>query len=112
MDYINSLKLDEKINHWQDLKLLVNKYLSSVNITHQQNLDIIDCLRGIRMSRFIDSNVDIEILDAALLIARSLDNQNEILREILNDILYYSNFHPEKYTKLELEKELKELEET
>lgn len=53
---------------------------------------------------------DIEILNISLLIARKLKSERKVLKLILNDIIYYSNYYPEKYNKIELEKELKELE--
>ena len=112
IDFINALNLDERINHWQDLILLSNKYLNSENINDSLSLKIINCFNGIRISRFIDSDIDIKLLDISLLVARKLENQNIILKGILNDILYYSNYYPEKYNKLGLEKEIKKLNET
>jgi hypothetical protein len=111
-DYINSLKPDERINHWQELALLANDYLSSENIDDKQNLAFINCIGGLRTSRFIESDIDMELLDISLLIARKLKNQRGIVKGILNDILYYSNFYPEKYNKDELEKEINLLNET
>lgn len=63
-----------------------------------------------RSSRFIES--DIRLLETSLQIARKLKSKRKILKEILNDILYYSNFYPEKYNKIELEKEINQLNET
>lgn len=112
IDYVNSLKLDERINHWQDLVLLANDYLSSGNIDDKQNLEFINCISGLRTSRFIQSDIDMELLDISLLIARNFKSQRKILKGILNDILYYSNYYPEKYNKIELEKEINQLNNT
>ena len=109
IDFINSLTLDERIKYWQDLIMLANQYLKSENITDDQSLSLINCINGLRTSRFIQTEIDLELLDASLPIARILNNQKTVLKGILNDILYYSNFYPEKYNKDELEKELNEL---
>ncbi|WP_320053026.1 hypothetical protein [uncultured Acetobacteroides sp.] len=110
IDYVNSLKLDERINYWQDLILLANEYLSLGNIDEQQSLDFIDCFRGLRTSRFIQSDIDMILLDTSLLIARKLKSNRKILKGILDDILYYSDFYPEKYNRDELENEINELD--
>lgn len=51
-----------------------------------------------------------KLLDFSLLIARKLKGEDKILKGILNDILYYSNFYPEKYDKEALQKEVDRLE--
>jgi len=112
INFINSLKLDDRISHRQDLILLAQNYLGSEKINETQSIELFNCLSSIRTSRFVDSDIDMELLDISLLVARKLQNHNNILKGILNDILYYSNYYPEKYNKEELEKEIKQLTET
>lgn len=57
IDYINSLKLDERINHRQELILLANKYLFSEECNDKQSLELIRCLSELRTSRFIQSDM-------------------------------------------------------
>lgn len=112
INYINSLKLDERISHWEDLILLANEYLSSKYIEDKLSLNFINCISGIRSSRFMESDIDVRLLEISLQIARKIKSNRNILKGILNDILYYSNFYPEKYNKIELEKEINQLNET
>ena len=112
INYINSLALDKRISQWEDLILLSNDYLNSQNIEDKLSLNFINCLSGLRSSRFIESDIDIRLLETALQIARKLKGNRKILKGILNDILYYSNFYPEKYNKIELEREINQLNET
>ena len=106
---INSLKLDERMSHLEDLILLSNDYLSSQNIEDEMSLNFINCLNGLRSSRFIESENDIRLLDVSLRIARKLKSNKMILKAILIDILYYSSFYPEKYNRTELEKEINKI---
>jgi len=112
INFINSLKLDERISYRQDLILLAQNYLVSETISESQSIELINCLNNIRTSRFVDSDIDMELLDISLLIARKLQHHNNILKGILNDILYYSNYYPKKYNKEELEVEIKLLNKT
>ncbi|MGB4774054.1 MAG: hypothetical protein WBP45_02680 [Daejeonella sp.] len=109
IDTINSVKLDERISFWEDLIFMADEYLNSINQDETLALNIINCIGGIRTSRFIESDIDIKLLDASLRIARKLVKHKKILKDILKDILYYSNYYPEKYNKELLEQEIKNI---
>jgi len=108
--FINSLKLDERIEYVDELLDLVSKFENINTKTITLGLNIVDCLQGIRTSRFIESDTDIKLLEASLKITRSLKSQKKLLKGLLNDAIYYSGYYPKKYNKSELEKELAEIE--
>ncbi|MEO6303050.1 MAG: hypothetical protein ABIP51_07740 [Bacteroidia bacterium] len=105
IDNINSLELDKRINFITDLINISNSYILGDG-NHSLGLNIINCLSSLRTSRFIESDTDIKLLDISLRIARKLKGESDILKGILNDLMYYSNFYPEKYNKETLQNEI------
>ncbi|WOC40021.1 hypothetical protein [Polaribacter sp. HL-MS24] len=110
LETINSLEINERINYINDILTIVYKFENLNNDNELQGLSILDCLKEIRLSRFVESDMDLRLLDGALIIARSLKNHNKRLLELLNDAIYYSNYYPEKYNKSELKKEIAKIE--
>ena len=110
IEIINSLEVNERINHINDLLIMVSKFETLINDNEIQGLSILDCLSNIRASRFVESDMDIKLLDGSLIIARNLKNHKKRLLELLNDAIYYSNYYPEKYNKSELKKEIAKIE--
>lgn len=110
IDKINSFELDKRLSLISDLIAISNNYLSLKEVNNSLGINIISCLSSIRTYRFIESEIDMKLLDFSLLIARKLKGEDKILKGILNDILYYSNFYPEKYDKEALQKEVDRLE--
>lgn len=83
--------------------------MNSNNLEDNLSIDIITCIDQIRSSRFIESDLDIKLLELSLKIARKLKSNKIILKEIISNILYYANYYPEKFDKMELEKEMTQL---
>lgn len=107
IDSINALKLDNRIEHIEELLEFASKFKNLNNNNETLGLKVINCLQGIRSSRFIDSDMDLKLLDASLTIARNLNTHKKLLIGLINDAIYYSNYYPKKYNKSDLEKELK-----
>lgn len=103
IDSINSLELDKRINFITDLITISNNYLLLKDGEDSLGLSIINCIASIRTSRFIESDTDVKLIDISLLIARKLKGESKILKGILNDLIYYSNFYPEKYNRESLQ---------
>jgi hypothetical protein len=110
IDFINSLKLDTRVSYLREVVSFAKDFLNTKEeINKILGENILYCLNGIRSSRFIDSDVDMELLDLCLAIAKKLSNQKKIMLSILKDILYYSSDYPDRYNKLEIEKEIQQL---
>lgn len=109
IEFINSIKIDERVAYWEELGTMSIEYLHTNKRDENLILEIINCLNGIRSSRFMESNVEVKILDVLLVLARTLKEQKQMLINILTDVIYYSNYYPERYNKVALDEELKEL---
>jgi len=101
--------LTQRISFYNELVEIVDIYVNSSKINKGLSNEIFNCIQGMRTSRFIDSDLDIVLLDKALLIAR-LDLSNKEILSVLKGMLYYSKFNPENYNTNKLEKEIKKIE--
>lgn len=107
IDTINSTNRSERILQIPIILDLAKLYLNSGIDNDKLSLNFIDCINEIRQLRFIESDSDMNLLDVALLIARKMKNNQNLLENLLNDALYYSNYFPDKYNRLYLENEIK-----
>lgn len=110
INLINTLALDKRINAWEDLVDLASFFLNSRSQDISIANKIIECARGVRSSKFIDTDIDIKLLNISLEIAHKLKVNPTLLKGLLADALYYSNYFPDKYNKIELEKEIQKIE--
>jgi hypothetical protein len=110
IELINSQGLDKRINAWKDLCDLASFFLTSKSQDITIAYKIIECAKGIRSSRFIDSDIDITFLNISLEIAYKFNVNPKLLKELLINALYYSNYFPDKYNKIEIEKEIQKIE--
>lgn len=111
IDLINSADLNERINYLDDLIDIINQFtFYQEKDCHTLGSRIIDCITGLRSSRFIESDTDMKLLDASLIIAKKINIDKRILKQLLSEQLYYSNFIIERYNKIEIEKAIEQLE--
>ena len=106
---INSVDLTQRISFYDELVGIVDMYVNSTKINKDLSSEIYNCIQGMRICRLIENDLDLILLDKALLIAR-LNLSNKEIISVLKDILYYSKYNPENYNTNKLEQEIKELE--
>lgn len=103
---INSFALDKRVQYASELISITNQILKEDPNNIELAENILSCMSGLRTSRFIESDVDIQLLDVSNSLIRTFKLGNQYLSKILKDQLYYSNYYPEKYNKQEIEIEI------
>jgi hypothetical protein len=110
LDKINSFELDQRVSYVNDLIKIASSFIEACDhdVNVSLGLKILNCIEGIRSSRFVESDIDLELIEISIKIARKIKD-NKSLKSLLKSLLYYSNYFPGKYVKSEIENELKEL---
>ncbi len=106
---INQLALDIRISRINELLEVSNYYIANNPENGTLACDIIDCINGMRQSRFIETNDELLLINASLEIARLLDDKKKMLI-YLKELIYYADYYPNKYNKERLEEEIKQIE--
>ncbi len=109
IEEINQLVLDTRASRIEELIDVSNYYIANGSENRDLALDIIDCINGMRQSRFIETNDELVLLNASLEIARSINDKQKVLN-YLKELVYYADYYPDKYNKGSLEEEIKEIE--
>jgi hypothetical protein len=110
IDQINSLKLNDRLAVWQDLLVMAKEFANLETKDDILGVELVNCINDVRSARFIESDVDMILLDVVFLIASELQGNKEIMKSTLLAMIYYANFYPEKYEKIQLENKIKALE--
>jgi len=106
---INHLELDSRKERLNQLLEISNYYISNNLDNSVIAYDILDCIDGMRQSRFIETSEELELINISLKIARAISDKLKIL-SYLKDLIYYTYYYPDKYDKKIIEKEINDIE--
>lgn len=106
---LHSLKSEMSIESQNSFRRLIESYVLSKTHNDTTGKEIIEIITTIRSSKHTESELDMDLLDLQISVARTLNEANEVLRNLLKDALYYSHYLPSRYNKTSLETELNSL---
>ncbi|WP_317898812.1 hypothetical protein [Aurantibacillus circumpalustris] len=104
LDKINSTNLVSRINLLKELIELINYYKNLELKEEKLTTEILDSISGMRSSRFIETQDDLVLLDAAIEFTSLLPENKSNLKLLLKNALYYSNYYPENTIRHDLKK--------
>lgn len=105
---INSTPNPDIISHLKELVDLTNQYLITNEFSEHLTIEFINTINSLRNSKYIESDIDVELIKCGISIAKKAENKNYYI-QFLKDAVYYSNHYPLLFNKTELETELNQL---
>ncbi|HOZ13624.1 MAG TPA: hypothetical protein PLH91_00080 [Tenuifilaceae bacterium] len=109
IEEINQLELNARISRINELLEVSNYYVANNPENRTLAYDIIDCINGMRQSRFIETREELDLIKVSLEISRLLDDKKKMLTYLV-DLSYYADYYPDKYNKQSLDEEIEKIE--
>lgn len=111
----NSLDYKDQLSNWRELLSMANDFINSEKKETELAKELAETiyyhrsLMGSSKAYEGATDIDVDLCEVSLAIARLAYGNSNKLKDYLEAALYYSNFRPNRFNKVELEKEISEL---